>query len=449
MGILNELRIKAANTLVRGISVPITGNSFMGFGGQSKPWNNLIDNADYLKAFEQNPCVNAPVNIYAEASANIRFSLEDLEGNEIKPSEYNEQGKRVIELLKNPNPLQITSEWWKQNVIFQIVFGNAQMYKSFPSAFENKLEAITSLTNIWSQYMTPVGTGLFFDATKQSDIIKKWIFSFGTLKKEFEAETILHTNDTSINLSDDGVVLGASKLKSLKEPINNSYKALLARGELIESRGAQGIISSAAKDATGSAPMSPHDKKEIQEDFKDYGIQKEQYQYIISKQPLLFTRTVLPIKDLQLFEEVAISQQHISTTLRVPNDLVILYITGAKYENQKESMRQLYDAIIPASEEKVNALNVFLGTEQYGFRIKGSYSHVPVLQQDIKERSEVNRNNAIAFSKAFRDGTIKYNQYLASLNQPADPIDGDKKIWDLDDKQLQVLGINIQQDNGN
>ena len=450
MGIIDNIKTKAYNLLGNSLRIPLSSNSFMGFGRFGGTWNNLLNNIDYLKAFEHNPCVNAVINIRATASANIRFSLEDLDGNEIKPTKYNKQQKRTIELLKNPNPLQSTSEWWKQNNIFQDVFGNSFMYASYPSGF-GELEDITSLTNIWSQHMTPTPTGLLFDATKKSDIIKNWIFSFGTVDKTFETETILHTNDSSISLTADGVILGASRLKPLKEPINNSYKALISRGVLIDNRGAQGIISSAAKDAvTGTTPLGKKGKQEVQEDFKDYGIQKDQFQYIISKQAIQFTRTVLPIKDLQLFEEVAISTQHIALEFNVPNDLVILYLQGATYTNQKESMIRLYnDAIIPTSESRVNSLNNFLKTETYGFRIKGSYDHVAVLQQNIKERSDVIRNNVIAFDKAFKSNITTVNEYRASMFLKPETTNGDKKITELSDKELQIMGINLNtQDNG-
>jgi len=448
MNVIDKIKIDIANSLTKGIA--LNRGSLAGYGSSSAQWLKMADNQSYLKTFTKNPVANAVINIKSDAKANMRFKIVDLNSDEIKPKDMNLQAKRMRSLLLNPNPLQSSFEFWKQFEVLKNTFGNSYIYPSYPAGFKKDLKDVTSMSNVWSQYMKPISTGFFFDAATINDMVKGWQFKYGTVTKMFDADEILHRNNVSIDLMEDGTILGTSRLKALAIPLSNIQLAFESRNVIINNRGFQGILTGAGKDANGTAPLLDSDKEEIQEQFEKYGLRKGQWQYIFAKNPINFIRTILPVKELQLFEEVATDTMHVAQGFGVPEILVKVYLSGATFENQEASERRLYqNTIIPEAEDDIAALNSFFKTESYGFRVEVSFEHIAVLQQNIKERSEVNRNNSAAYRLAFEKGAVTYNEWRNSIGLKPDTAMGEKTIFDLNDKELAILGITTNNgDNG-
>lgn len=419
-------------------------------------WKNLSELIYLLECYYTNPIVNAIINIKAEAYANIRFKVKDLKTGEIIPlSDYEADKGKLKQLIKKPNPLQSTMEMFKQYKVNREVFGNAYIYASVPVGWESKFtyQDITSINNLPPYCTTPVLTGKWLDAEKKEDIISKYIFNgFNGKKREMNPNTVLHLNNTNI-FFDSTFTEGKSELLALKMPISNIFYAFESRNVMIRKRGALGVFTSEKKDESmGSLPLTDDEIKIVQEEFKKYGLLDGQYSHIISPMPLKYQKTAMSVKELMLFEEVEADTMAIATSLGVPELLVKNYIKGGTFENLNASERRLYDStIIPEATDDMVGLNNFLGTEELGIELIGSYDHVNVLQENKKEEAETNSKKEQTALSAFKIGAIVYDDYLNAIGMPADPTIGQKRIWDLDEKQLQALEISISNSkkNGN
>jgi hypothetical protein len=213
----------------------------------------------------------------------------------------------------------------------------------------------------------------------------------------------------------------------------------------------QGIISANNKDATGTQiPMSPAAKKEIQETFKtDYGIQRDQNQYLISYSDIKYEKTIMNSEELGIYKEFSNNAMIISNGFNVPPELYKTYMEGATFENQIQAVRRLYqDTVIPLVENEDQYYTERLKMRDYGFELRTDFSHIQALQEAYKEKAAALSMNTTSADKAYMSNIITRNQYLGLLDM--DPVpDGDltKSQWDAlnvkDDTQLlaQVIGV--------
>ncbi len=400
-----------------------------------------------LCCYETNPVVNAVINIKAEAFSNLKFKVKDLKSEEIFDlMDYDKDGGGLKKLLSDPNPLQSGSEWLKQFKLNYEVFGNGYNYASVPSGFNEKTytyKDITVLNNLYAANVRPIITGNWLESTTIDEIIKHYEFDnyHGDIQ-EISPLKVMHINSSNLRL-DYHFTEGVSDLVALQKPISNIDAAYESRNVLITRRGAIGMLSSEKRDeAMGNIALSKEEIDQVQKDYRRYGSMNGQDQLLISSQPLKYQKMALSVKELMLFEEIEADAIAVATAKKVPELLVKYYIKGGTFENLNASEKRLYDStIIPESEAFISQLNKFLKTSEHNIQIIGSYDHVNVLQSNKKEEAEVKKTNIEGAEKAFRTGAIKYNDYLACMGMPNDPIIGDKRVWDLKENQLFAIGI--------
>ncbi|WP_435415875.1 phage portal protein [Polaribacter aestuariivivens] len=420
-------------------------SSFINSG--SPVWRNLSELIYLLDCYEDNPVVQAIINIDADAFGNMRFKVKDLKTGEILPlNQYEKDNGSLSKLLNNPNPLQSTKEWLKQIRVNYKVFGDGYIYGSVPVGFEDTFDYqdIKVLNGLPPYMMSHVLTGKWLDATDKNEIIDRYVLnSFNGYKRDLHPNTVLHLNDINIRF-DQNFNKGKSKLLALKMPITNIVKAFESRNVLIMRRGAMGILSSDRNDdAVGTLPLKDEEITDIQEAYKKYGLLEDQYPYFISPVPVKYQQTAMKLKDLMLFEEVESDAIAIATAYNIPELLVKYYIKGGTFENLNASEKRLYDStIIPESEDFVNALNSFLKLKDYGIELIGSFEHLHILQKNKKEEAETLKIRQEVAENKFMTGLITYGQYAVEIE--VDLIDKSletKYIWDLEEKQLNAIGV--------
>jgi hypothetical protein len=167
---------------------------------------------------------------------------------------------------------------------------------------------------------------------------------------------------------------------------------------------------------------------------------EDQYLQVISRYPLKYQQTALPVKDLMLFEEIATDAIYIANQYGVPEILLKNYFQGTTYENQEASERRMYQSTtIPESNEKINAFNTFLKIENYGVKLRGSFDHIPVLQKDLKNQAAAKSMDSKRLKELFFAGAIVYDDWLIGTGIEADKQIGQKRIWDLTTEQIAII----------
>ena len=362
-------------------------------------WRNLSTLKYLLECYKENFIVQTVINIKADAFSNMEFIVKDIKtGDETPLREYDKDGGKLKALIAKPNPLQSTFEWLKQYKVYLEVFGNSYSHAFVPVGFEEDFNYIDiqTINNLPPYYMTPVLTGSWLKATTKSEIISRYDFSgFNNLKKEFNTEVIMHSNNVNITF-DEHFTEGVSKLVALKEPITNISMAFESRNVMIRKRGALGILTSDKKDGVlGNIPLKPEEIEETQEANRKYGLLDNQFGLLISPQALKYQKMAMSVKDLMLFEEIESDTIAIATDFGVPESLVRQYIKkGSLGSDSDVDEKRMYDStIIPEAKDFMVVLNNFFKTEEQGIELLGSFDHLKVLQTNKKDEAEKDKRN--------------------------------------------------------
>jgi HK97 family phage portal protein len=200
--------------------------------------------------------------------------------------------------------------------------------------------------------------------------------------------------------------------------VQNIRAAYEARNVLIENRGALGILTNNSTDGIGSTlPLDESEKKKVQDEWKKYGIQKNQFQAIITSLNLKWQQISTDANKLQLFEETKADQEQICDAYGVPFELFANQ-KGVTFDNKKQARREFYEnTIIPEAEEWIDALNRYFETYNKSWEIKGSFDHLSVFQENQKERAQSITLLTNALSKAFADGALTLEEYKSELRK--------------------------------
>jgi hypothetical protein len=443
----NILRLKAAT------SVPISEKTVVPVSYSKRGWNiSSIDSKNLEKEYYQNPVLHAIINTKASLESNAKIFIRNIKNKEIislDRFQYNSTKDQVVKkmfrLINNPNPLQSRKEFFALNSIFKDVFGNAFFYAN--SANNINVMDVEFLWNVWPQFMTPKTTGKYFDQIDINGILKQWDWSWNGYSKKFSSEEILHRKEPNLTLrNNDDLVLGKSKQVSLQLPLNNIIIAYVSRNEIATNKGMMGIISSNRTDGNmGSIILEDDEKTEVQNDLSGYGILPGQQKWLVTKHNIKYQAIDQDVRKLGLLNEIVSDTKIVCHEYGLHPLLIQMEQRGATFENQKIAERSSYqNTIIPEFEDKIEDLNVWLKTRDYGWEYVSSYKHIPSAQIDEKERSETVKNLNTVYKDQFLAGKITYNEWAIGLGEEkSDNTWGDKRIFDMTLEEIQKIKGNF------
>jgi phage portal protein BeeE len=172
------------------------------------------------------------------------------------------------------------------------------------------------------------------------------------------------------------------------------------------------------KDQVGNVIYSDKDKEKLQEQFQQYGLGKEDWQFIISNVAMQYQQMAVPIRELQLFEGIRENTIGICNTYNFP--LVLLnYLEGATFSNVSEFKKSLYqDNIIPEARAFIGELNNFLGLPEQKLLLSPTYEHVPILQEDAlkeAEKDQMTIDTIINIQNQIYEGKINIEQGISQM----------------------------------
>lgn len=414
----------------------------------------------YFDIYNTNPVFYSAVNIIAKAESNVKIEVWNKKTEEVEPISTTEKiPAKIYKLFANPNPIQSKREFFYQKSIFYNVAGNSYIYGNKPPNFNLDISTIQTIVNAWPQYMTYILAGGYFDALEISDIIKKWVFDTGNFKREFEPNEILHQNYPNTDFqrrgfgSKTGLISGTSVIEALQVPLSNIMLAYESRNVIIKNRGMRAIFSSAKADGTGRVPLLPQDKEILQEEMKQYGTLEDQNQFLLTTMPINVDMVDQDVKKLGLFEEIVDDGMIVANTLSVPTDLLKLALKGVTYENQDASMKRLYqDNVIPRAKEDFDAFNAWFGLNETEWQIRGSFAHLPILQENKEQNAKANDVTSKYYKDLFERGLVTVNQWLEAVEaKTVDQPWGENYIFELPENHrnfiLSMMSKKIEQSN--
>lgn len=367
-----------------------------------------VSDAKYLTYYLSVPELQAVINYKAQLFATMRVKMKNTQSDKLVDKHP------VLDLLKQPNILQNFSEFATQADILKSIFGNAFIHNLFGTV-PSKPAALFNLPPGESIIVPKNQNTVIFNQTKIENIIQEYKFKYNKDYITYKPNEIIHSNDTQVvfdvNKKED-YLKGQSKLQPLSQAAQNVVTAYEARGTL-QGNAPLGIIINKGKDSTGATATPPGTKEKIQENLRQYGLTKKKYQFIVSSMNLDFLTMATDVKKLQLFEEVSAGLRAFANAFSIPPEV---FLTGVKYDNKKELDKDAYqNAIIPAAEDWLSIISKELGLIEQNLLLIPDYTHVPALQEDLNQRSEMWNTATMALNRALIDKAISIEEYKANL----------------------------------
>lgn len=408
---------------------------------------------ELMKLFLNVPEIFAPIHEIASRVMIGKYTLVNDKGEAV------ENNKLWNKLGKNPNWQETFNEMLYMAIVYKYVTGNRYFYRNIPATLSIKSQNISAAWVLPSQYIEikeKQSKPKLFTTTSAADLIEKYIYDDEADKQEFSNDVVYH--DKYLSLDDerfDECRKGVSPLAACEYNITNLVATYAARGIIFIKHGALGFFVSKAGDASGMVALTPGEKEEVNQDFSNtYGITGGKSPIGITRQPLEFIRTGLSIKDLEPFKETAADASTIYTVLGVPTELMPA-MERNNLDSLKNAERSLYqNKVINEAEELANILTQWWGFADLGLKIKSSFDHISVLQENKKEMAEVDAKNQDTYLGRFTCGQMTLNDWRAIIGK--EPVKNklyDKLVFDMTPDELatvqNILSMNKKVSYGN
>lgn len=365
---------------------------------------------NYIKYYFSVPELQAIVNYRARCFASMKVKVRNANSKE------EIEKHPILDLLSQPNPLQVFDEFAKQYLISKDIFGNAFVHPVFGAKRENS-RALYNLPAMNADILTVKDNINVFEMTDIKEIVKEYEFYFRGAQLKFVPDEIIHFYDNLIfdnQKADRQWLKGKSKIQPITQPLENIKTAYEARG-ILSGNSPLGILTNRTKDAQGTTPMLKLDKEQLQEDMQKYGLSKKKWQFIVTSASVEFESMAVNMGNLKLFEEVNADLVTIANAYAFPPDIFRGEVT---YENRKESVKQLYqDSIIPEAEEWLSGLSSGLGLLDNDIELYPDFSHIPSLQDDYEKKSKTWNWTVTALDKALSVNAITLEEYRNTLGK--------------------------------
>jgi hypothetical protein len=315
------------------------------------------------------PQLKTPIDKLAAMFSNGVFKYQNVGSDKLEPLPTD-----IAKLLENPNILQGQNPFLNQYLRQLIVYGNQFIYKNSASKITTTPQ---SILNISPAYVIPKLTGKLFDQVKMDGIVSGFDYNENGSTKNFKTNEVLWSKISDL----DNNLIGYSPIKAMKYPLSNTVAAYQYLNCISTEKGGIGVLSSQSKDAMGALPMTPEEKKELEQTYRnENGIEDNQKKIHITTGSVTWSPMSYPTKDLLLMEQIDANFLAILNVLGVNQNLFV----NSTYENLKNGLIQTHnDTVVVYADGFTQALSKFIGVPE-GYRLVLDYSHLPYLQADKK-----------------------------------------------------------------
>lgn len=392
---------------------------------------------NFIELFYSLPEIFAPVHEIAKRVSDANWQLRKDWNDEI---DYKDQD--FNRLFSQPNPLVSFKDFVYQAVCYEILTGKQLWFFNKPTALPDEYKSIVAWWNLPAHLVTAeaVKGSDPYTATSINDFVKYW--KKGTRK--FETEKVLPICNLSLSSGTDvndtkALLLGADKA------IKNLIPVYEARGMIYIKRGAMGFLVSNKKDDSGMIALTRAEKKELNKDVNDnYGLTGGKSTVGITNQPVSFVKTSMSISEMQPFDETLADAVAIYKVLRVPRHLVPSK-DNSTFANADADMRSFYiDVIIPWAERYAEIWTSYMKLKDFRRYIKPDYSHIGFLQENKKERADVDKTYGDVWKIRWESGACSLNEWITANDgtKGVGPL-FDKKLFEMTPEELETIKLFI------
>lgn len=379
-------------------------------------WQQYSD-CDLIRMYHSFSEVYSAVNHIA-----IRVSFGKYQVKRIKTGEVVENDSWLNAILSKPNLYQNWQQFITEAIAYKLVTGKTFTYGNVPDTLKWSYKNINSLINLPSDIVTiQLNANVkLLTATAIEDIVRYYAVANGTNSTiNITPDRVMYNHVPSLDAADMKII-GKSPLVSDGRALDNLRAVYEARNVIYTKRGALGLLVSKKGDDSGLQPLTAREKQSAIDDLQSaYGVGGGKSPIGITDVPLDYIRIAMSIDELLPFEELDAVTQAIYSSLRIPREIMPRK-EGAKYENQNQAEVALYEnVVIPEAKSWCASLNSFLKLADYGLILDVDFNHINVLQENKKEKAEVDWRNNETCRVQFIHGVITLNDWRIKLGYQA------------------------------
>lgn len=313
--------------------------------------------------------------------------------------------------INRPNILQSGSQFKAQLKFYIMAFGYCPVLRIMPDGFETG----TNITGMW--ILPPHSTEIVFKKgnpmyeTDFYDLIDYVKIEKDGKKYIIPKEDVYIFTDTTPLRVDS--YLPSSRISILKYPINNIVKGYKSEGRMISKP--LGILSNTAQDNISNISLDPLEKDQLKSDLNKYGTGDGLQDIIITDVALKWEHMMYPVAEMQVIELRNSNSAAICDGLGYPFDLTGKE-KGSTFNNSGNADKLLYqNYIIPEAINIDEQFGECLFAELNKVRYVTTYVHIPALQENAKEKAEVDKTNTETLLAQFNSYVITYGQLQEGL----------------------------------
>jgi hypothetical protein len=338
-----------------------------------------VDTNNAWRLFIEIPELRSVIDKRASMMASNVPCLYDMNGDKV-------ESHWLLDLFKDPNAMQSWSD-----VVYSLSVQDALYSNSFAYCPKRSFDIRNLIVPLPANKIEIQLSGKKLQAMDSEDMITRFKFEYDDDSKE-----IIDWSDMLYLTTDDGMnlVKPISRIDSLKYPLSNIKAQYHKRNVLLENIGSIGILTTSQSDMGGAIPMTPEEKRQIQQDW----FKRSKDELIITESNVDWKPMSYPTRDLMLFEELTADKMAIIDTYGL-NANLFSSERGTTFTNVRDSIRLVYtDTIIPETQSMYDSMMKQWGLSDE-YYLKADFSHLPALQEDEGEKADVQKTKAETLEK--------------------------------------------------
>lgn len=338
-----------------------------------------VDTNNAWRLFIEIPELRSVIDKRASMMSSNHPCLYDMNGDKV-------ESHWLLDLFKDPNAMQSWSD-----VVYSLSVQDALYSNAFAYCPKRSFDIRNLMVPLPANKIEIQLSGKKLQAMDSEDMVTRFCFEYDDDSKE-----IIDWTDMIYLTTDDGMnlVKPISRIDSLKYPLSNIKAQYHKRNVLLENIGSIGILTTSQNDMGGAIPMTPEEKRQIQQDW----FKRSKDELIITESNVDWKPMSYPTRDLMLFEELTADKMAIIDAFGL-NANLFSSERGATFTNVRDSIRLVYtDTIIPETQSMYDSMMKQWGLSDE-YYLKADFGHLPALQEDEGERASVQKTKAETLEK--------------------------------------------------
>lgn len=360
------------------------------------------------------PHLNTVISTGAEL-----FSLMEIKHLNKAGEEIPIEKSKVLQFLKEPNPLQTLEQYLYQFYVLNSVYNKTFQHKIVAPFNNNLPSALWLLPSGWMKINT---TGKIYRQTRIEDIILNYQMLNDPVP--YDVANVIYMSEGIGN----SILNPISRIEALQIPLSNIVASLKSRNIIVSERGMIGFMTPDApsKDSDGQLPFDADEHARIRKEYQQqYSLDGQGGHVGFPKVSMKWVPMTFDIKQLGLLEGVEDDFAALCAAFRHDRD-IYPSVKGATYENKNAGMKAtIQNGLQPLADKLMMQLTKHLLDASTGETLQASYDYLPIMKEDERLEAQGKLYLTQACGNALNSGVISRDQYAQICGFE---MDGDKVI---------------------